>query len=60
MKKSIIVSILLLGLLLLTACNDTENLKENNASCDSNLSYPEVEEQYKIITVPMVQNKDLE
>lgn len=60
MKKSIIVSILLLGLLLLTACNDTEILKENNVSCDSNLSYPEVEEQYKIITVPMVQNKDLE
>lgn len=63
MKKYILL-IATFGIFGLSACSDTntkiDESNENNKSTDSNLSYPEVEEKYKIITVPIVQRQDLE
>ena len=58
-----IIFIYIWGIFTFTACNDTSTVAEDNkinVNVDSNLSYPEVEEQYKVITVPMVQRQDLE
>lgn len=55
MKKSIVL-ILITGALALTGCGNSDT---NDNNCTSNLDYPEVEEKYKVITVPMVQREDL-
>jgi len=54
------IFLLILSFAMMTGCNGDNN--DNNMKNDTNKTndYPEIEEQYKIITVPMIKREDLE
>jgi len=58
--KHTTIFLLILSFAMMTGCNGDNN--DNNMKNDTNKTnnYPEIEEQYKIITVPMIKREDLE
>lgn len=64
--KHTTIFLLILSFAMMTGCNgdnNDNNMKnDTNKTNDSNKTndYPEIEEQYKIITVPMIKREDLE
>lgn len=58
--KHTTIFLLILSFAMMTGCNGDNN--DTNKTNDSNKTnnYPEIEEQYKIITVPMIKREDLE
>jgi len=58
--KHTTIFLLILSFAMMTGCNGDNN--DNNMKNDTNKTndYLEIEEQYKIITVPMIKREDLE